>query len=60
MGLAKVLKSELRGRRGSKIDPGGEKMKFSKRGLMEAGGVGECESGKIFEIGALRREKRGF
>ena len=35
-------------------------MKFSKRGLMEAGGVGECESGKIFEIGALRREKRGF
>ena len=45
--------------RGAKIDVGGEKKEFSKRGLMEAGGVGECESGKIFEIGRLRREKRG-
>ena len=47
-------------KRGSGEGAGGGKMKSTKRGLMEAGGVGECESGKIFEIGALRREKRGF
>ena len=40
-------------KRGSGEGPGGGKMKSTKRGLMEAVGVGESGAGKIFEIGAL-------
>ena len=50
---ARRKEGRSRGERGSsggaKIDVGGEKREFSKRGLMEAGGVGECESGKILK-----------
>ena len=42
-------------KRGSGEGPGGGKMKSTKRGLMEAVGVGESGAGKIFEIGALKR-----
>ena len=39
-------------KRGSGEGPGGGKMKSTKRGLMEAVGVGESGAGKSFEIGA--------